>query len=239
MWQTSGLTVLLAIVGLSSGCYLYPADMVDPCADKACLFGSRCVPSADGHYAACECEECPNYGDTDESQTVCGSDGKLYRNKCELNRHACQLARSVSVKYLGKCGESRHSAFLSIFPYLACLVATGSQLSLGPRRLISSICFELQIRARTLCVRVRRYVSWMRTVGPRATVPRCVRWSSTPSVPLTAAPSPTSASCARKRVGREQTSASFTGANAPQVRLPDSITHGVRVLAWIGQAGDK
>lgn len=100
------LVLLLFIVKVTLCCYLYPADMVDPCADKACLFGSRCIPSADGHYAACECpKECPNYGDTEESQNVCGSDGKLYKNKCELNRHACHLGRTISVKYLGKCGK--------------------------------------------------------------------------------------------------------------------------------------
>ncbi|XP_035709385.1 agrin isoform X4 [Folsomia candida] len=79
-------------------------DKPDPCADKACLFGSRCVASADGHYASCECpDSCPNYGDSDDSQPVCGSDGQFYKNKCELDRQACHLGRNITVKYVGKC----------------------------------------------------------------------------------------------------------------------------------------
>ncbi|CAL8148206.1 unnamed protein product [Orchesella dallaii] len=79
-------------------------SMPDPCADKACLFGSRCVASADGHYATCECPtSCPNYGDSDDSQPVCGSNGVNYRNKCELDREACRLGRNITVRYEGKC----------------------------------------------------------------------------------------------------------------------------------------
>lgn len=55
---SSMLLPLLLITVLSSpssvtSCYLF-SDMPDPCADKACLFGSRCVPSSDGLYATCE-----------------------------------------------------------------------------------------------------------------------------------------------------------------------------------------
>lgn len=72
------VVVVMVLMGprLTLACYLYPSDKPDPCADKACLFGSRCVATADGHYASCECpESCPNYGDSDDSQPVCGKYG--------------------------------------------------------------------------------------------------------------------------------------------------------------------
>jgi len=95
------------LINLSGCCYLFPADKPDPCADKACLFGSRCVASTDGHYATCECpESCPNYGDSDDSQPVCGSDGRYYKNRCELDRQACHMGRNITVKYIGKCGKN-------------------------------------------------------------------------------------------------------------------------------------
>jgi hypothetical protein len=95
------------LINLSGCCYLYPADKPDPCADKACLFGSRCVASVDGHYATCECpESCPNYGDSDDSQPVCGSDGRYYKNRCELDRQACRMGKNITVKYIGKCGKN-------------------------------------------------------------------------------------------------------------------------------------
>ncbi|ODN03364.1 Agrin [Orchesella cincta] len=91
-------------VKLSAACYLFPAGMPDPLCGQRCLFGSRCVASADGHYATCECPtSCPNYGDSDDSQPVCGSNGVNYKNKCELDREACRLGRNITVRYEGKC----------------------------------------------------------------------------------------------------------------------------------------
>lgn len=67
----------------------------------------RCVASQDGHYASCECpESCPNFGDSDDSQPVCSSTSKQYRNRCEMDREACHLGRNITVKFPGKCGES-------------------------------------------------------------------------------------------------------------------------------------
>lgn len=112
-FRLSQLLVLLTLflscssnAPLSQACYLFPAGMPDPCADKACLFGSRCVASADGHVATCECPtSCPNYGDSDDSQPVCGSNGVNYRNKCELDREACRQRRNITVRYEGRCGK--------------------------------------------------------------------------------------------------------------------------------------
>ncbi|CAG7786347.1 unnamed protein product [Allacma fusca] len=79
-------------------------DLPDPCAEKVCSFGSRCVVSDDGHYATCECPtNCPSFGDSGDSLPVCGSDGRFYRNKCEMDRVACSQHRNISIKFYGPC----------------------------------------------------------------------------------------------------------------------------------------
>jgi Kazal-type serine protease inhibitor domain len=90
--------------------FCFCLDTPDPCRTKTCQFGARCV-TTDGRYANCECPTfCPSSsgrdGDSEDSQAVCGSDGKLYRNRCELDREACRWMRNITVKYHGKCGES-------------------------------------------------------------------------------------------------------------------------------------
>lgn len=87
-------------------CYVFPAEQEDPCKDKECRFGARCVPSLDGKTAECRCpENCPSLGDHVGSRPVCGSDGLDYRDTCELRRTACLSNTEISVKYQGKCGE--------------------------------------------------------------------------------------------------------------------------------------
>ncbi|CAG7734118.1 unnamed protein product, partial [Allacma fusca] len=80
-------------------------DTPDPCATKICHYGSRCIPTLDGRYAICDCPtSCPeNSQDREDSQAVCASDGKLYRNKCELDKEACRLRRNITARYYGKC----------------------------------------------------------------------------------------------------------------------------------------
>ncbi|KAF4521049.1 hypothetical protein B566_EDAN008121 [Ephemera danica] len=85
-------------------CYVFPADLPDPCRDKQCPPGARCVASQDGRTAHCECpSKCPVYGDHAGSRAVCGSDGADYRNICELRRAACNADTEITVRYQGKC----------------------------------------------------------------------------------------------------------------------------------------
>ena len=102
------LPVLLLLVAPHStlSCYVYPADITDPCEGKQCSFGAQCVPSLDGQTARCQCpEQCSHYGDSVGSRPVCGSDGVTYRNVCELKRSACHAMEDVTVKYEESCGE--------------------------------------------------------------------------------------------------------------------------------------
>ena len=105
-------SVLVCILVLSlwvhavTPCYVYPADVRDPCHGKLCSFGAKCVPSLDGLTARCQCRErCDNYGNSVGSQPICGDDGKDYTNQCELERTSCRQMKVIKPKYNGTCGE--------------------------------------------------------------------------------------------------------------------------------------
>ncbi|XP_032376917.1 agrin isoform X11 [Etheostoma spectabile] len=77
-----------------------PCSLKDPCTDVVCSYGSTCVQSSDGLSAKCMC---PLGCEGKREQTVCGSDGKDYRNECELHQHACKNQRNIRVQYQGHC----------------------------------------------------------------------------------------------------------------------------------------
>lgn len=90
----------------ANACYVYPADMEDPCEQKKCSFGAECVPSLDGISYRCQCpSRCNTYGDNIGSTPVCGNDGVDYSNMCEMRKAACQEMKDIRVKYYGKCGK--------------------------------------------------------------------------------------------------------------------------------------
>ncbi|XP_034733623.1 agrin isoform X4 [Etheostoma cragini] len=77
-----------------------PCSLKDPCTDVVCSYGSTCVQSSDGLSAKCMC---PLGCEGKREQTVCGSDGKDYRNECELHQHACKNQRNIRVQFQGHC----------------------------------------------------------------------------------------------------------------------------------------
>ena len=108
LWCASRCFLLCAI---SRACYVYPADVKDPCSTRKCRHGATCVVSLDGRRGRCECpQRCDGYGNSRGSRPVCGSDGRDYASMCDMRRRACQEAKDVRVKYMGKCGEWRGSA---------------------------------------------------------------------------------------------------------------------------------
>ena len=89
----------------STGCYVYPPDVQDPCAGKTCSFGAHCVASVDGLVARCQClETCSSYGDSVDSWPICSTDGTDYDNICEMRKASCRLMTDIEKKYDGKCG---------------------------------------------------------------------------------------------------------------------------------------
>lgn len=90
--------------------FLFHAALKDPCTEVTCSYGSTCVQSSDGLSAKCMCPlGCEGRGE----QTVCGSDGKDYRNECELHQHACKNQKNIRVQYQGHCGKLYPSAPIS------------------------------------------------------------------------------------------------------------------------------
>ncbi|KAK5863185.1 hypothetical protein PBY51_000234 [Eleginops maclovinus] len=77
-----------------------PCSLKDPCSEVTCSYGSTCVQSSDGLSAKCMC---PLGCEGKREQTVCGSDGKDYRNECELHQHACKNQKNIRVQYQGNC----------------------------------------------------------------------------------------------------------------------------------------
>ncbi|XP_044765426.1 agrin-like isoform X2 [Coccinella septempunctata] len=84
--------------------YQGKCEQNDPCRDKVCQFGSKCVVLPDGRNTSCVCPTtCPNYGDHVTSRPVCGSDGVTYTNQCELQQAACLAKTNITIKFSGKC----------------------------------------------------------------------------------------------------------------------------------------
>ncbi|XP_072813469.1 follistatin-related protein 4 isoform X2 [Vicugna pacos] len=69
------------------------------CGKKLCGRGSRCTLSRETGEPECRClEACrPSY------MPVCGSDGRVYENHCELHRAACLLGKKIGIAHSKDC----------------------------------------------------------------------------------------------------------------------------------------
>ncbi|NXG14384.1 FSTL4 protein, partial [Grallaria varia] len=70
-----------------------------PCEQQPCGRGSRCVPSEDTGQPQCRCvQECrATY------LPVCGSDGRLYENHCQLHRASCLQGKNIYASHSKDC----------------------------------------------------------------------------------------------------------------------------------------
>uniref|UniRef100_A0A665U9C4 Follistatin-like 5 n=1 Tax=Echeneis naucrates TaxID=173247 RepID=A0A665U9C4_ECHNA len=70
-----------------------------PCEHKYCGLGRHCVVDHETGQGECKClDRCkPHY------KPVCGSDGKLYKNHCELHRVSCLTAHRITMTHSEEC----------------------------------------------------------------------------------------------------------------------------------------
>ncbi|KAL6479847.1 hypothetical protein MHYP_G00108800 [Metynnis hypsauchen] len=71
----------------------------NPCEHKYCGLGKHCVVDHETGQGQCQClERCkPHY------KPVCGSDGKLYQNHCELHRASCLAHQRITIVHSEEC----------------------------------------------------------------------------------------------------------------------------------------
>lgn len=70
----------------------------DPCLIHYCAKGRECMVNAKG-LPECVCQrDCPY-----RKKPICGTDGMVYENHCELHRAACILNRPIAFQKIEKC----------------------------------------------------------------------------------------------------------------------------------------
>ncbi|XP_039606262.1 follistatin-related protein 5 isoform X1 [Polypterus senegalus] len=79
--------------------YVHLEDHVGACENKYCGLGRHCVINRETGQGECAClEHCkPHY------KPVCGSDGELYENHCELHRAACVKKQKITIIHNEDC----------------------------------------------------------------------------------------------------------------------------------------
>ncbi|KAF5904932.1 follistatin-related protein 5 isoform X2, partial [Clarias magur] len=72
---------------------------LNPCEHKYCGLGKHCVVDHASGQGECQClDHCkPHY------KPVCGSNGKLYENHCELHRDSCLTRQRITIVHSEEC----------------------------------------------------------------------------------------------------------------------------------------
>lgn len=92
----------------------------DPCLVHYCPKGRECEVNPNTKQPECICqrscdgENAPTETDlkNNNNRPICGSDGMVYENHCELHRAACILNRPIAFQRLEKCTTSVHATSL-------------------------------------------------------------------------------------------------------------------------------
>ena len=64
------------------------------------MYEAECAAKADDS-TVCECNKtCP-----EKSDLVCASDGRTYKNECELKHQSCLMKKPLVVARKGSCGK--------------------------------------------------------------------------------------------------------------------------------------
>ncbi|XP_051869984.1 follistatin-related protein 1b [Pristis pectinata] len=73
------------------------------CANVFCGAGRECAVTEKGEPTCLCIAECKHH-----KRVVCGSNGKTYRNHCELHRDACLTGMKIQVSHDGHCEEKKN-----------------------------------------------------------------------------------------------------------------------------------
>ncbi|XP_053319617.1 follistatin-related protein 4 [Spea bombifrons] len=74
-------------------------SITSPCEKTYCGQGRRCVVSLKSGLPECVCvEKCKHH-----YMPICGSDGKFYRNHCELHRSSCLYRKKIYIIHSKEC----------------------------------------------------------------------------------------------------------------------------------------
>ncbi|TNN61715.1 Follistatin-related protein 5 [Liparis tanakae] len=78
-----------------------------PCEHKYCGLGRHCMANRESGQGECKClDHCkPHY------KPVCGSDGKLYQNHCELHRASCLRGHKITIMHSEECFYKGKSSY--------------------------------------------------------------------------------------------------------------------------------
>lgn len=85
--------------------YLLFCLLTDPCLIHYCGKGRECI--VQGQVAKCQCvRKCSKH-----LKSVCGDDGKLYPNHCELHRTSCVTNKPIYVDHSFSCIDRLHGEY--------------------------------------------------------------------------------------------------------------------------------
>ncbi|XP_076839081.1 follistatin-related protein 1a [Brachyhypopomus gauderio] len=98
MLRSFSLFVLLAV----ASCHSEVSSKSKVCANVFCGAGRECAVTEKGEPTCLCIEQCKPH-----KRSVCGNNGKTYRNHCELHRDACLTGLKIHVAYDGHCEERK------------------------------------------------------------------------------------------------------------------------------------
>lgn len=93
-----------------SFCFRVVDNPTNPCGHLSCPPNSRCIVGTNG-TAKCACAKnsCPQL-----NEFVCGSNGKTYRNTCEMEYDSCDSNETITAAHKGHCRSKWSQMAISI-----------------------------------------------------------------------------------------------------------------------------
>lgn len=112
----------ISSIGVFSQTYLtnswrITGDPTTPCSRLTCPPNAMCIVTVNG-TAQCACST-PSCSKT--SRTICGSNGKTYKNSCDMEIESCQRNETIFAQHDGRCKGRQGTAYCDA-PLLYCLL---------------------------------------------------------------------------------------------------------------------